>query len=95
MSEPQAAYDVGTIEPKPYYCKCGMRLGWLYSVPRRLVIVTDNIHFVIRGDALITHTECGAVNQWCYKREHHGMLKELETGQAIIDTEELTETNTE
>lgn len=88
MTETQAAYVVGTNEPKPWYCKCGIRLGWMYAVPRRLVIVTDNIHFVVRGDATITHTECGAVNQWCYKREHHGMLDELETTQVIIDTEE-------
>ena len=101
MTEPKEVYVTETVtnapadKPKAWLCKCGQRLGWMYAAPRRLMISTDNIHFMVRGDATITHTECGAVNTWCYKRERHGMLEELETGQEIIDTEELGITDLE
>ena len=98
MTEPQAEYVTKTVtdedgdKPKPWRCKCGLRLGWMYLSPRRLIISTEDIFFEVRGDVTITHTECGAVNSWHHKRELHGILEELETTQQIIETDELTVT---
>ena len=98
MTETQAEYVTKTVtntaDRKPWRCLgCGEVIGFTYSHPRRLVIDTDNILFVVRGDAVITHTACGAVMTWTWRREEHGILKELETTQEIIDTEELTVTD--
>ena len=95
MTETQAEYVTKTVtdedgdKPKPWRCPgCGECIGHVYSNPRRMVIDTDNILFVLRGEAEIRH-HCGASSYWTWRREEHGMLKELETTQEIIDTEEL------
>ena len=97
MTETQAAYVEGTSERQPWHCPgCGEVIGFIYRNPRRLVIDTENILFVVRGDAEIRH-HCGGCMKWVRRLEveYHGLLDELKMPQNIIETEELTETNTE
>lgn len=93
MTEPKpiTAYMTGADErkqPQAWHCPgCGAFIGYTYSHPRRLMIVTDNMHFMIRGDCTITHTACGTSFDWIWRREEHGMLDELETTQEVISDE--------
>ena len=94
MTETKAEYNAGANR-QPWHCPgCGECIGFIYRHPRRIVVDTEDIFFVIRGDAEMRH-HCGASMRWVWRRDEHGILDELEMTQNIIVTEELTETNTE
>ena len=91
MTEPLPFYSAGVDTDKdrePWRCPgCWECIGFIYRHPRRLVIDTDNVLFVVRGDAEIRH-HCGAVMHWLLKREKHGILEELETTQEIVEVDD-------
>ena len=87
MTEIQADYKTG-VDRQPWHCSgCGECIGYIYRHPRRVVVDTEDIFFVIRGDAEMLHVPCGATTRWIWHREVHGILDELGTTQEVIEIE--------
>jgi len=83
----------GVAEREPWRCPgCGECIGYIYRNPRRLVLDTDNILFVLRGDAEIRH-HCGATMRWIRRVEQHGILDELGMEQNILSDDEPSESD--